>query len=92
MVLGYPGSGVLTFGGPIVNPLVKRAEDPSTPDADRAPVKWRDAGGVYLFQTKNGTDIPGTELPISSINDDEDIFVIERYVNSHDQINTICYG
>jgi hypothetical protein len=92
MVLGFPGSGVLSFGGPIVNPLVKRAEDPSTPDADRAPVKWHDAGGVYVFQTKNGTEIPGTGLPVSSINGDEDIFVIERYIDSHGQINTLCYG
>jgi parallel beta-helix repeat protein len=87
-----PGKAILTFGGPIVNPIVKRAENSSTPEGDQAPVKWHGEGGVYYFQYKNGTNIPGAELPLSVINDDEDLFVIERYVDNNGRIITISYG
>jgi parallel beta-helix repeat protein len=91
-LLAESGSGVLTFGGPIVNPIVKRAENNSTPDPDKAPVKWHDESGIFYFQYENGTNIPGAELPVSKINDDEDLFVIERYVDSGGRLITICYG
>jgi hypothetical protein len=91
-VNAYSGAGVLTFGGPIVNPIVKRAEDGGTPIGDRAPVKFYNGGDTFYFQYANGTNIPGAELPLSVINVDEDLFVIERYVDSEGQIITICYG
>jgi hypothetical protein len=91
-VYAYPDAGVLTFGGPIVNPIVKRAENPGTPSTDRSPVKFYNGGDTFYFQYTNGTNIPGASLPLSVINDDEDLFVIERYLDSEEQIITICYG
>ncbi len=91
-VNAYPGAGVLTFGGPFVNPIVKRAENSSTPSDERAPVKFHNGGDTFYFQYANGTNIPNASLPLSVINDDEDLFVIERYVDSEGVIITICYG
>jgi len=89
---GEPGTRILTFGGPIVNPIVKRAEDDATATEDKAPVKFYNGGDTFYYQYANGTNIPGAELPVSVINVDEDLFVIERYVDSEEQIITICYG
>jgi hypothetical protein len=90
--VGEPGTRILTFGGPIVNPVVKRAEDEGTPEGDKAPVKFYNGGDTFYFQYANGTNIPGAELPLSVINVDEDLFLIERYVDSQDRVITICYG
>jgi parallel beta-helix repeat protein len=90
--LGDPGTGILTFGGPFVNPVVKRAEDMGTPEADRAPVRFHDGGDTFYFQYMNGTNIPGASLPLSVINNDEDLFVIERYIDGDGRLITICYG
>ncbi len=89
---GDPDTAILTFGGPFVNPIVKRAENSSTPEADRAPVKFHNAGDTFHFQYKNGTNIPNASLPLSVINHDEDLFIIERYVDGTGRIIMICYG
>jgi hypothetical protein len=90
--MGEPGTMILTFGGPFVNPIVKRAEDGSTLAEDRAPVKFYNGGDTFYYQYSNGTNIPGAELPVSKINKDEDLFIIERYLDSEGKIITICYG
>ncbi len=83
---------VLTFGGPVVNPIVKRAEDPGTPEVDRAPIRYHSESSNSLFQYSNGTNIPGAVLPNSVINNDQDMFVIERYIDGSGRLLTLCYG
>jgi parallel beta-helix repeat protein len=90
--VGAPGTPILTFAGPFVNPIVKRAENSSTPDVDRAPVKFHSESGFFYFQLKDGTSIPNASLPVSVINKDQDLFVIERYVDGDGRLMMICYG
>ncbi len=90
--LGDLGTGILTFGGPFVNPVVKRAENMTTPDSHRAPVRFHSESDVFYFQYRNGTNIPNASLPLASINNDEDLFVIERYLDGKGRLITICYG
>ena len=74
--LGASGVGVLTFGGPFVNPIVKRAENSSTPEEDRAPIQFVDMDGQGNFQYANGTAIPNASLPWWQVNDDRNMFII----------------
>ena len=90
--IGEPGMGILTFGGPFVNPIVKRAENHSTPSIDRAPVRFHSESENFFFQYSNGTNIPNASLPLSVINNNEDLFVIERYIDGDGRFITICYG
>ena len=90
--VGFENMDILTFGGPVVNPVVKHAEKSGAPIADRAPVRFHSEACVLYFQYMNGTNIPNASLPISAINNDEDIFVIERYLDSEAKKMTICYG
>ena len=68
--LGLQGTGIVTFGGQFVNPVVKYAESDSTPLADRAPNGFYNGGSIFYFQYSNGTNIPGANLPVSIINHD----------------------
>ena len=86
------GVGVLTFGGPIVNPVVKYAENGMNPEDDRAPIRWRSVGGVYYFQLADGTNIPAASLPISVLNHDQDMFVIEVFKDADGRYMMLCYG
>jgi hypothetical protein len=90
--VGDPGTSILTFGGPFVNPIVKRAENHSTSTSHRAPVRFHSESDTFYFQYSNGTNIPNASLPLSVINNDEDLFVIERYIDGDGRLITICYG
>jgi C1A family cysteine protease len=90
--VGDAGIRIVSFGGPIVNPLVKYSENNETPVEDRAPVKFHDEGGIFHFQYINGTNIEGAELPLSVINSDEDMFLIEMFEDGHGRNILICYG
>ena len=90
--VGNSGIGVLSMGGPIVNPAVKYAEIDTTPSADRAPIRFHDEGGSFYFQYSNGTDIAGASLPISVVNHDQDMFVIEVYMDASERYVMFCYG
>jgi hypothetical protein len=90
--LGIAGTGIISFGGPFVNPIVKRAESDSTPQGDRAPVKFHDEAGTFSFQHSNGSSIPGANLPLSVINNNEDMFVIEVYRDGAARNMMLCYG
>ena len=47
--LGAANSGLISFGGPFVNPVVAYAEGEATPAGDRAPVKfYQNAGNILL--------------------------------------------
>jgi hypothetical protein len=90
--IGDAGVGIISFGGPVVNPCVKYAESGSTPLGGRAPIRFHDEGGIYYFQRWDGSSIPGASLPVSVINDDEDMFVIETYRDSAGRFIMLCYG
>jgi parallel beta-helix repeat protein len=90
--IASPGTRILTFGGPVVNPVVKHAEDPFTPVQDRAPLYFFNDAGIFKFRYLNGSDVPGAELPLSVINNEEDMFLIERFMDQDGRLITICYG
>ena len=89
---GGEGVGVVSFGGPMVNPLVKHAESDPTPPEDRAPIRYRGEGGVCFFQRWDGRYIPGASLPVSVINEDQDLFVIETFEDGRGRYFLLCYG
>lgn len=91
--LGAAGTTIVSFGGPVVNPVVKYAEADTTPSVDRAPVRFQDGGsGVLFFQYSNRTIIPGAYLLASSVNHNEDMFVIEVYRDGEGRDIMLCYG
>ncbi|MFB3888641.1 MAG: C25 family cysteine peptidase [Candidatus Bathyarchaeia archaeon] len=89
---GLPGTGIVSFGGPVVSPLVKYAESDSTPGPDRAPIKYGTVGANCAFQHADGTSIAGATLPFSVINNDQDMFVIETYEDGAARNILLCYG
>ena len=89
---GGEGDGVISFGGPIVNPLVRHAESDQTPTADRAPIRFREEAGVCSFQRWDGRYIPGASLPAGVISGDQDLFVIEVYEDGRGRFFLLCYG
>lgn len=91
-VFADPGCGVISFGGPFVNPVAKYAESEDAPEEDRAPVKFHLDGTTFRYQHVNGTDIPGAELPESVINDDQDMFLIEVFKDGDGRFIMLCYG
>jgi hypothetical protein len=90
--LGISGLGIVSFGGPIVNPVVKYAESSGTSFADRAPIRFYSDGGVFYFQHWDGSSIPGASLPVSVINHDQDMFVMEVYIDGSGRYVMLCYG
>jgi hypothetical protein len=89
---GNVGIGIVSFGGPIVNPVVKYAESSGTPSADRAPIMFHDGGGTLYFQRADGSSISGANLPASVINHDQDMFVIEVFTDASGRYILLCYG
>jgi hypothetical protein len=90
--MGASGSGVVSFGGPLMNPVVEYAESGSTAQVDRALVMFRDAGGVFLFQLATGSSIPGASLPVSAVNGGQDVFLVEVYMDGGGRYVMLCYG
>ena len=86
------GLPVISFGGPVVNPIVSYCESDSTPLLDRSPVKYVGEGGNCSFKLWNDSMIPDASLPLSVINEDEDMFLIEVFQNSDEQTLLIVYG
>lgn len=90
--MGERDTSILSFGGPIVNPVVKYAESDGTSEVDRAPIMWHGEAGTYYFKRWDGTSIPNASLPLSAINEDEDMFVIEVYKDGDGRYIMLCYG
>ena len=90
--IGEAMDSIVSFGGPVVNPIVKNAESETTPQADRAPIRYYYADGVCYFQHWNGSAITGANLPIAYVNNDKDMFVIETYQDSMGRNVMLCYG
>jgi len=92
--IGHPGIGIVSFGGPFVNPIIKYAETNTTLLADRAPVCFYHdlTTGDFTFRHWDGSSIPGASLPSSTINKDKDMFVIETYRDGEGRYMMLCYG
>jgi hypothetical protein len=90
--LGSSQTGIVSFGGPFVNPVVKYAESDSTPLGDQAPIRFQNDVTTFRFMQSNGTAIAGASLPVSVINQDEDMFVIEVYRDGDGRNIMLCYG
>jgi hypothetical protein len=90
--LGAADSGIISFGGPIVNPVVAYAEGASTPAGDRAPLKFYANAETFYFQLQDGTSIIDANLPVSVINNNQDMFVIESYRDADGRYMLLCYG
>ena len=90
--LGEAGSGIISFGGPFPNPVVKYVEQDSTSPVDRAPVKFHDGGESCSFEHWDGSAIPSASLPWSVINHDKDMFVIEVFEDGGGRWLMLCYG
>jgi outer membrane protein assembly factor BamB len=90
--LGAANSGLISFGGPVVNPVVAYAESAATPTGDRAPVMFYQNAGTCYFQFRNGTSILEASLPSSAINNNRDMFVIEVYRDGDGRNEMLCYG
>ncbi len=90
--LGAANSGLVSFGGPFVNPVVAYAESEITPTGDRAPVKFYQNAGTFYFQLQNGTSITGANLSSSVVNTNRDMFVIEVYRDGGGRNEMLCYG
>ncbi len=90
--VGQPMDSIVSFGGPVVNPIVKYAESDATPTGDRAPLKFYADAGTFYFQHGNGTSITGANLPASVINNNMDMFLIETYQDADGRHILLCYG
>jgi hypothetical protein len=91
--VGASGTGIISFGGPIVNPVVKYSEsNTSTPLSDRAPIKFYNANGVFYFRYSNGSAISGASMPASAVNGNQDVFVIETFSDGGARYIMLCYG
>jgi hypothetical protein len=89
---GDISQGIISFGGPVVNPIVKYAESSGTPSVDRAPIRFYTDGATFYFQHWDGSSITGANLPASVINNDQDMFVIEIYLDASGRYVMLCYG
>jgi outer membrane protein assembly factor BamB len=90
--MGAERAGVVSFGGPLVNPVVAYAESGTTPPSNRAPLKFYADAGMFYFQHGDGTSISGASLPLSVINNNMDMFLIEVYRDGDGRYILLCYG
>ena len=84
-----PKTGIFTFGGPIVNPLVKHYETsyPLNPM-----ILFSQNSTHYMFTYANGTIVEGSILPLDVINNNIDMFLIEIFQNQENHTIMILYG
>jgi hypothetical protein len=90
--VGAAGTSIVSFGGPVVNPIVAYAENGATPSDDRAPLKFYANAGTFYFQRQDGTSITDANLPASVINNNQDMFLIEVYRDGNGRYIMLCYG
>jgi hypothetical protein len=90
--VGEPGEAIVSFGGPIVNPVVRRGETPFGPLEDRAPIRFHMEGELLSFRERDGTPIPGASLRLVDVSRGKDLFVIEAYSDSEGRHLLLFYG
>ena len=90
--VGASGTGIVSFGGPLVNLIVIYAESNNTPLSDRAPIKFHDNNGLLSFQYSNGSTVPGTSMQGGIVSTNQDMFVIETFRDADGRYIMLCYG
>lgn len=70
------GTCVITFGGPDVNLVTKYSYN------SQAPINFVCIGDRFHYKHRDGEVIPGASLPVSVINFNEDMFVIQCFRDS----------
>ena len=84
--LGSSGIGLVTFGGPDVNMMTYYAET-----EDNAPIHFMIGTDRFSFTLRNGTSIPGADLP-KTVLESEDMFVIEVFEDCDRRYQMIFQG
>jgi hypothetical protein len=82
---------IITAGEPLVNSLVKYAEDEQTPDADRAPLMCVEADGLYYFSLPDGTIVPD-RYEYEDGGKNRENFAIEIFRDSTGRVTLVLYG
>jgi hypothetical protein len=85
--LAAQGESVVTFGGPDVNLVTYWAEE-----SGNAPIIFVPEEDRFYFKHINGTSIEGADLPLSVINFDQDMFLIEVFMDERGRNFMICQG
>ena len=89
--VGASGTGIVSFGGPMVNLVVIYSESNSTTALDRAPIQFHNNNGLLSFQYANGTAIPGASM-MGGLVSTQDMFVIETFMDGNGRYILLCYG
>jgi hypothetical protein len=85
--VGEMGEIIITFGGPDVNLVTYWAEN-----SGNAPVHFIIGTEDFYFKYNNGTEIPGANLPKSVINFNEDMFLMEIFLDTDGRAVMIIQG
>jgi hypothetical protein len=83
------GVGVITFGGPLVNPIVKYAESDDAYGGILAPIRYEKIGDKNWFFDSNNYPVVG--LPSNQL-EERDFFVIEVMQDTRGRNLMVCYG
>ena len=89
MPIASDGAGIVTFGGPMVNPVVKYYE--TVPSTQAPMIRFANNVTHYMF-TNNGSLVVGSVLPIEAINNNTDMFLIEIFRDQDNRTVMLLYG
>ncbi len=90
--VGASETGIVSFGGPMVNLVVIYSESNSTTASDRAPIQFHNDNGLLSFQYSNGSAIPGASMQGGVASTNQDMFVIETFRDGDGRYIMLCYG
>jgi len=90
--VGASGTGIISFGGPMVNLVVIYAESNNTTLSDRAPIKFHNDNGLLSFQYSNGSAVSGASMQGGIVSTNQDMFVIETFRDAGGRYIMLCYG
>jgi hypothetical protein len=83
------GTAIITFGGPLVNPITKHAESNQAIGGRAAPIRYEKNDDTNWFIDSNGYHIAG--LPSDQL-EDRDFFLIQVMQDIRGRNIMICYG
>jgi hypothetical protein len=87
--LAGPESGIVTFGGPTINPSVRYYENLA--NNMKPLVRFKDNGTHYMY-IYNGTTISDSIVEIETINGGKDFFLIKIFRDHENRTVMIYYG
>jgi hypothetical protein len=76
----------------MVNLVVIYAEGDNTTLSDRAPIKFHNDNGLLSFQYSNGSAVSGTSMQGGIVSTNQDMFVIETFMDAGGRYIMLCYG